>query len=85
MISFALSQAVHHHGVPHTRTLDHAQGGMASDLCMMGGVHPGGVSPPTPTQVNSHHGTIDLIPATTSVHTRRWSARVLALILCTRE
>ena len=42
----SLSQEVGHHGVPHTRTPDHAQGGMVSDLCMMGDVHPGGGSPP---------------------------------------
>ena len=66
----SLSQEVGHHGVPHTRTPDHAQGGMVSDLCMMGDVHPGGGSPPpAPTKVNSLHGTLDLIPAATRVHT----------------
>ena len=65
----SLSQEVGHHGVPHTRTPDHAQGGMVSDLCMMGDVHPGGDSPPpAPTKVNIFHGTLDLIPAATRVH-----------------
>ena len=37
---------------------------------MMGDVHPGGGSPPpAPTKVNSLHGTLDLIPAATRVHT----------------
>ena len=36
----------------------------------MGDVHPGGGSPPpAPTKVNSLHGTLDLIPAATRVHT----------------
>ena len=73
MSTFTLSQDVDHHGVPHTNTLDHARGGMASDLCMMGDVLPRGDAPPPPTQVNSHHDTLHLIPATTRVHTLGWN------------
>ena len=73
MSTFTLSQDVDHHGVPHTNTLDHARGGMASDLCMMGDVLPRGDAPPPPTQDNSHHDTFHLIAATTRVHTMGWN------------
>ena len=69
----SLFQDVDHHGVPHTKThlTMHAQGGIASDLCMLGDVHHGhgGDSPPPPTKVNSHHGTLHPMAATTRVHT----------------